>query len=117
MAAMDRNFTLTRAAALNRLAGVVPRLGSAYAARRNTDAGPQADTTTTALSPYLRRRLILEQEVVAAATDAHGTQAAAKFVEEVFWGSYFRGHLETHPAMGVEKTWAAGTEAVPSFLL
>lgn len=99
MAAMDRNFSLTRAAALDRLAGVVPRVGLAYAAGRNTDAGPQADTTTTALSPYLRRRLILEEEVIAAATDAHGSQAAAKFIEEVFWRSYFKGHLESHPAI------------------
>ncbi len=96
---MDRTFSLTRAAALDRLAGVVPQAGLAYAARRNTDAGPQADATTTALSPYLRRRLILEEEVVAAAIEAHGPQAAKKFVEEVFWRSYFKGHLESHPAI------------------
>ena len=90
---------VTRAAALLRLAEILPRAGRTYADTRNTDAGPDAPPTTTALSPYLRRRLILEQEVVAAALDTHGPDAARKFVEEVFWRTYFKGHLETHPAI------------------
>ncbi len=88
----------TRDAALERLLVAVPRLGHDYAARRGADAGPDAAPTTSALSPFLRRRLLLEEEVVAAALDAHGPQAAARFVEEVFWRTYFKGHLETHPA-------------------
>ena len=107
MGAMHRSFTLTRAAALDDLAAAAPRFGHVYAADRNTDAGPHAAATTTRLSPYLRRRLLLEQEVVEAALVAHGPQRAAKFVEEVFWRSYFKGHLETHPA-----AWTGYTEAV-----
>lgn len=95
---MTRPFVLTRAAALDRLAQVVPRTGHAYAAGRNTDTGPDAEPTTSALSPYLRRRLLLEQEVVEAALATHGPRAAEKFVDEVFWRSYFKGHLETHPS-------------------
>ncbi|MGI4940562.1 MAG: FAD-binding domain-containing protein [Janthinobacterium lividum] len=98
MGTMTCSFTLTRAAALDHLAEMVPRAGHAYAAGRNTDAGPGADLTTTALSPFLRRRLVLEQEVVEAALAAHGPQAAGRFVDEVFWRSYFKGHLETHPS-------------------
>ncbi len=98
MAIMTRHFVLTRAAALDRLAEIVPRTGHDYAAGRNTDRGPHADPTTTVLSPYLRRRLLLEQEVVEAALAAHGPQAATRFVDEVFWRTYFKGHLETHPA-------------------
>ena len=89
---------LTRAAALTRLAQAIPRSGHTYAAHRNTDPGPEAEPTTTILSPYLRRRLLLEQEVIEAALAAHGPQPAAKFVEEVFWRSYFKGRLETHPS-------------------
>jgi len=96
---MDRTFPPPRAAALDHLARVAPRTGTAYAARRNTDAGPDAEPTTTALSPYLRRRLLLEPEVIAAAAEAHGPDAREKFVEEVFWRTYFKGHLETHPAL------------------
>ena len=104
---MTRSFTLTRAAALDHLAAIVPRAGHHYAAGRNTDAGPDAEPTTTVLSPYLRRRLLLEAEVVEAALAAHGPQRAGKFVDEVFWRSYFKGHLETHPA-----AWSGYLEAL-----
>lgn len=96
---MNRHFSMTRSAALERVANVIPEAGLAYTTRRNFDLGPQDRTTTTALSPYLRRRLILEQDVVAAALAAHGPNTAAKFVDEVFWRSYFKGYLETHPAI------------------
>ncbi len=96
---MDHSFPLTRAAGLDRLAAFAPRMGRDYAAGRNTDSGPQAEATTSALSPYLRRRLVLEHEAVATALDRHGAGAAEKFVQEVFWRSYFKGHLETRPAL------------------
>lgn len=95
---MDRSFPATRAAGLARLAAFTPRMGQAYAAGRNTDYGPEAETATAALSPYLRRRLVLEQETVDAARSAHGP-FAEKFVQEVFWRGYFKGHLETRPEL------------------
>ena len=110
MRAMTRSFVLSRAAALDRLAAVAPRAGHAYAAGRNTDAGPDAEPTTTALSPYLRRRLLLEQEAVGTAMAAHGAQAAGRFVDEVFWRSYFKGHLETHPAAWTQYRAALAVE-------
>lgn len=93
----DRSFPMTREAGLARLAAVTPRLGRIYAAERNADPGPEAAPSTSALSPYLRRRLITEAEVAAAAQQAHG-EGAEKFVTEVLWRTYFKGHLETHPA-------------------
>ncbi len=110
MGGMDRHTVFSRPAALDRLAEIVPRAGRAYAAKRNTDEGPQAETTTTALSPYLRRRMLLEQEVVGAALAAHGVQAAEKFVEEVFWRSYFKGYLETHPSIWTDAVDTAEAE-------
>ncbi len=106
---MDRSFPTTRAAGLARLANFIPRMGHAYVAGRNTDYGPDAETATAALSPYLRRRLVLEQEVVDAAGTAHGP-AAEKFVQEVFWRSYFKGHLEARPALwtGYQRLAAEG---------
>lgn len=96
---MNRDFVTTRSAGLERLAEMVPGCGLDYAARRNLDTGPLGEATTTGLSPYLRRRLLLEQEVVAAALAKHGAGKATKFVEEVFWRSYFKGFLETHPGI------------------
>ncbi|WP_448660279.1 FAD-binding domain-containing protein [Sphingomonas sp. CJ99] len=76
-------------------------MGARYAATRNHDAGPPADpdapirSNVSALSPWLRHRLVHEQEVIAAALP-HG-EAAAKFVSEVLWRGYFRGWLEQRP--------------------
>ena len=91
-------FPMTRAAGLDRLSAFLAEAGADYAGARNTDRGPGARPTTSALSPYLRRRLVTEAEVVAAAEAAFGDGGAQKFVSEVFWRTYFKGHLETHPA-------------------
>jgi deoxyribodipyrimidine photo-lyase len=91
-------FPATRAAGLARLAVAAAGLGRDYADGRNTDAGPDQDPTTSVLSPYLRRRMVMETEVVEAARAAHGP-AAEKFVQEVFWRTYFKGHLETRPLL------------------
>ena len=93
----DRIFVPTRDAGLSRLSSLIPRLGRQYEADRNTDAGPDAEQGASLLSPWLRHRLVLEQEVAAAADAAHGP-GADKFVSEVFWRTYFKGWLEAHPA-------------------
>ncbi len=96
---MTRTFDMTRVAALQRLGDILPHTGVDYARGRNADPGPDRPASTTMLSPYLRRRMILEQEVVASALDRHGPDEAEKFVQEVFWRTYFKGYLETHPAI------------------
>lgn len=88
---------MTRAAGLERLATFLDGAGAEYAAARNTDRGPDKHPTTSALSPYLRRRLLTEAEVVDAALAAYGEEGADRFVTEVSWRTYFKGHLETHP--------------------
>ena len=88
---------LTRAAGLARLAAAMPRLGQTYTQQRNYALAPGAPTTSL-LSPWLRLRLLTEQEVIAACVEAHG-QAADKFIQEVFWRTYFKGHLEQHPEL------------------
>ena len=111
---MNRAFPTTRAAGLDRLAAFAPHMARDYAAGRNTDLGPEAETATSALSPYLRRRLILEREAVGTALDLHGTAKAEKFIQEVFWRSYFKGHLETRPALwaGYQDLVAQGRDQV-----
>lgn len=101
-------FPATRADALARLAAFLPRAGRAYAARRNHDDGPEAEGTTSRLSPAIRRRLLSEEEVALAAWRAHGP-AAEKFVAEVCWRTYFRGWLELRP--GVWRRYCAELEA------
>lgn len=89
----------TRAAGLARLADFVPRAGHAYAAGRNEDPGPGQPGATSGLSPWIRHRLVTEQEVAAAVLDAHGPAAAGKFLQEVLWRTYWKGWLELRPSV------------------
>ncbi|SDE81029.1 FAD-binding domain-containing protein [Limimaricola pyoseonensis] len=94
---IHRHATRAQGEALMR--GFVPRMGRRYAERRGFDAGPGAHDDVSTLSPYLRRRLLLEPELVAAALAAHGPEQAAKFVQEVVWRGYFKGWLERRPVI------------------
>ena len=49
------------------------------------------------LSPWIRHRLLTEQEVVAAVLDQHSASAAEKFIQEVCWRTYWKGWLELRP--------------------
>ncbi len=106
---MSHSPAMTRAAGLEALAAFLAGPGADYAAARNTDRGRGAAPTTSALSPYLRRRLLTEEEVARAAIRAFGERGAEKFVSEVFWRTYFKGHLETHPEAWTR--YRAGREA------
>ncbi|MBK1661337.1 FAD-binding domain-containing protein [Paracraurococcus ruber] len=88
----------TRAAGLARLADFAPRSGRPYAEGRNHDPGPDRRSAVSGLSPYIRHRLLLESECIAAARAAQGEEAAGKFVQEVLWRSYWKGWLELRPA-------------------
>jgi deoxyribodipyrimidine photo-lyase len=91
------SFSPTRTAALARLADFAPRTGRYYAAHRNTDEGSALRSGVSMLSPYLRFRMISEEEVLAATLENHSLLAAEKFIQEVFWRGYFKGYLETRP--------------------
>ena len=90
-------FAPTRAAGLAAMHAFAPAMGHRYATRRNYDHGPGKHASVSSLSPYIRRRLVTEQEVVATALSAHGRQVAKKYVEEVIWRGYFKGWLERRP--------------------
>jgi deoxyribodipyrimidine photo-lyase len=89
----------TRAAGLARLADFTPRMGEAYAKSRNQDAGPGAHAAVSGLSPWLRHRLLTEDEPIAAARAAHGAKTSEKFVQEILWRTYWKGWLEQHPTV------------------
>ncbi|MFK7896715.1 MAG: FAD-binding domain-containing protein [Myxococcota bacterium] len=87
----------TRAFALERLDRFLPSAGGAYASRRNFDLGPKDRSNVSALSPLIRHRLILEEEVLRKALERHRPDEAEKFVQEVIWRAYFKGWLEHRP--------------------
>ncbi|WP_371038637.1 FAD-binding domain-containing protein [Rhodosalinus sp. FB01] len=97
----------TRAHGLERLENFVPAMGRRYANGRNHDRGPGRHKDVSVLSPYVRRRLVTEEEVAAAALAAHGPENAEKFVQEVIWRGYFKGWLERRP-----QAWTRYAEGV-----
>ncbi|MGQ3282029.1 FAD-binding domain-containing protein [Bosea sp. (in: a-proteobacteria)] len=109
---MARHWQGTRAAGLEAMAAFVPAMGRRYAAGRNYDYGPENRKAVSGLSPWVRRRLVTEQELVAAAIAAHGFDGAEKFVQEVFWRSYFKGWLERRP-----QVWRAYVEGLDADLV
>jgi deoxyribodipyrimidine photo-lyase len=92
-------FPPTRDAGLDRLRRFAPDAGGRYAAGRNTDPGPDQPCAVSKLSPYLRRRLITEPEIISHVLAHHNAQAADKFIQEVLWRTYWKGWLELRPGV------------------
>ena len=90
-------FPPSREAALARLAAFLPRAGRPYAARRNHDLPGHHEVSR--LSPYIRHRLLTEEEVLSAVLSRHPPETAAKFIDEVFWRTYWKGWLEIRPSV------------------
>ena len=90
-------WTPTRAAGLARLQAFVPNAGRSYERDRNVDRGPADRSNVSGLSPWLRRRMVTETEVIAAVLARHPFDAAQKFIQEVFWRTYWKGWLEQRP--------------------
>jgi deoxyribodipyrimidine photolyase len=85
------DFTPTRKAGLARLEAFLPQAGYAYARNRNTDRGPSDRSNVSALSPWIRRRLVTEEETLRAVLASHRFAAAEKFIQEVVWRTYWKG--------------------------
>jgi len=92
-----QNWVPSRAAAEARLKDFLPRAGIAYAKRRNIDLGANNHCNVSALSPWLRHRSILEEDVLRATLNMHNIRTAEKFIQEVLWRGYFKGWLEHRP--------------------
>ena len=69
---------------------------SKYSKKRNYDLGPPHKNVSK-LSPYLRTRFITEEEVLKITTSRNKIITIEKFIEEIFWRTYWRGWLESHP--------------------
>ena len=92
-------FEPSRKAGLAALDRFVPQAGRHYTDHRNHDYGPDRRENISMLSPYVRHRLISEQDVVAAVLNAHSSAAAEKFVQEIFWRTYWKGWLQQRPTV------------------
>lgn len=101
-------FVPTRAAGLTKLEAFLPRVVR-YADERNYDRPNRP--ATSQLSPWLQRRLLTEEEIVASVLAAQPWAKAEKFIQEVCWRTYWKGWLERHP-----EVWTRYRAAVRSGL-
>jgi deoxyribodipyrimidine photo-lyase len=98
-------FAATRSAAWARLEEFLPVAGR-YAAERNYVRPGHGNVSR--LSPWVQKRLLLESEIVAATRVRWSFPAVEKFVQEVYWRTYWKGWLEQRPA-----AWIGWVESVP----
>ncbi len=67
-----------------------------YSKNRNFDLGPPHHNVSK-LSPYIRRRFISENEIIDLISKKFKLSKVDKFIQEIFWRTYWRGWLELHP--------------------
>lgn len=94
-------FTPTRTAGLARLEKFLSRTAQHYERNRNYDFGPERRSNISVLSPWIRHRLITEEDVLQLTLARHSPSSAEKFIQEVFWRGYFKGWLEQHPSVWI----------------
>ena len=105
-------FVPTRCAGHERLEKFAARTGAHYAGQRNYDFGSGNRSSVSALSPWIKHRLISEEEVLTQVLAQHSLSASMSFVQEIFWRSYFKGWMQQHPSVwlsyqsGLESAYA-----------
>lgn len=97
----------TREAGWRRLEAFLPSAWG-YADRRD-HVEPPGHANVSGLSPWLQKRLVLEEEVIAAARAWWGYQRVEKFIQEACWRTYWKGWMEHHP-----EAWDRWMAAVPA---
>lgn len=94
----------SRREGLNRLNDFIESNAKYYAAQRNFDYGRNGHDYVSRLSPWIRHRIISEEEVVGAVLGRYSLDRVEKFVQEIFWRTYWKGWLEIHTKIWKEYT-------------
>ncbi len=82
----------------NNLISYLPKAGSYYEKMRNYSVDFESNKNTTSLlSPYIRYRAISEKNILKKVLEIHGLNKAEKFIQEIFWRTYWKGWLEYRP--------------------
>ncbi len=81
-----------------------------YAYKRNYDFGQKNQTNVSKLSPFIRKRIIHEKDIIKHALKKFEYKKVEKFVQEVFWRTYWKGWLE-----GRKKVWLDYLESLEKF--
>lgn len=86
----------SRAAALEALEAFLPHVPR-YAFERNFDRPGHAEVSR--LSPFIRRRLVTEEEICQRVLARFSFADSEKFLQEVCWRTYWKGYLAAQPAL------------------
>ena len=65
-----------------------------YSKKRNFDLGIGKKANVSMLSPFIRRRILNEQEVIFKCLQNYKYLEIEKFIQEIFWRTYWKGWLE-----------------------
>lgn len=103
------SFVPTREAALRRLDDFVRDGAARYAQRRNVDPGHGEIGGVSALSPWIRRRALLESEACARVLQTHTWPQVEKYVQEICWRTYWKGWLQQRPGVWTQYLAACDT--------
>ena len=67
---------------------------SSYSSKRNYDFGEKNRSNVSLLSPYIRKRIVHEKEAILKCLKEFSYSKIEKFIQEIFWRSYWKGWLE-----------------------
>ena len=87
----------TRQVGLHRLNLFIENGLASYSSKRNFDFGPTNRSNISTLSPFIRKRILHEIEVIKHCLNKYPYQKIEKFIQEVFWRVYWKGWLEGRP--------------------
>ena len=71
-----------------------------YSSKRNFDLGPKNKSNVSCLSPFIRKRIIHEKNILDHCLKNYKFRYIEKFIQEIFWRTYWKGWLE-----GRKKVW------------
>ena len=83
--------------ALNHLNKFIDNGLQNYAKDRNFDHGAHKRSNVSLLSPFIKKRILHEKEVILSALKNYKYTKIEKFIQEVFWRTYWKGWLEGRP--------------------
>ena len=92
-------FAKNLLSAEKQLESFLPFAGKSYTKNRNFYKSLDEKQDVSLLSPAIRHRVINEKIILKKVKGAHGFLNAEKFIQEVFWRTYWKGWLELRPSV------------------
>ncbi len=91
-------FESSISAAEKNFISYLPKTSLYYEKNRNFSLDLETKKNTTSLlSPYIRYRAISEETILKKVLEYSGPNKAEKYIQEIFWRTYWKGWLEHRP--------------------